>query len=199
MINLKRQDIQKASILLADAFQKDPLLNKLYEGKSDLDRKFRNFFEIPIRYCLKYGSVWSTDGLEGIACWLPGKLSYMNFWRMLSSGAVLPSIRMGSKVAKTMQEAFISVDASRKTCANNEDYIYLFVLGVSTEHQGKGFGGKLLRNLISLSSKQKVPIYLETETEDNVKFYENRGFKVYKKLDLPVLKLPLWMMVKEAD
>ena len=64
MINLKRQDIQKASILLADAFQKDPLWNKLYEGETDLNRKFRNFFEIPIRYCLKFGCVWSTDLME---------------------------------------------------------------------------------------------------------------------------------------
>jgi len=64
-------------------------------------------------------------------------------------------------------------------------YIYLFVLGVSRESQGKCFGGKLLRALIEKAENERKPIYLETETEGNVSLYEKFGFEVIKQINLP--------------
>jgi ribosomal protein S18 acetylase RimI-like enzyme len=76
-------------------------------------------------------------------------------------------------------------------------YLYLMVLGVATEFQGQGFGGKLLRALIEKSEQAGVPIYVETETERNVKMYERFGFRVLKQITLPIINLPQWEMVRE--
>jgi ribosomal protein S18 acetylase RimI-like enzyme len=73
------------------------------------------------------------------------------------------------------------------------------MMGVSQEFQGKGFGGKLLRALIEKAEAEKKSIYLETQKENNVKFYEKYGFSVKKKIILPEpLNLPMWLMVRQV-
>ena len=195
---LNKKEIYKASTVLADAFQDDPLWNKLFEGEEDLEIRFRNFFEVPLRFCMKYGEVWSTsDEYEGVAAWVPGKLSYMTFWRMIQSGSIIPAMKMGSKIGKTMQKAFASVDTDRKSSMKGKNFIYLFVIGVSTKNQGRGFGGKLINPLLEHADKNGLYVYLETETEANVRLYERIGFKTIKKIDLPVFELPFWEMARE--
>jgi ribosomal protein S18 acetylase RimI-like enzyme len=76
-------------------------------------------------------------------------------------------------------------------------YIYLMIIGVASEFQGQGFGGKLLRALIEKSERGGVPIYLETETERNVRMYERLGFRVLNQITLPLVNLPMWEMVRE--
>jgi GNAT superfamily N-acetyltransferase len=72
-------------------------------------------------------------------------------------------------------------------------------MGVSQEFQGKGFGGKLLRAVIEKAETERKPIYLETQKEENINFYEKHGFSVKKKIILPEpLNLPMWLMVRDA-
>ena len=77
-------------------------------------------------------------------------------------------------------------------------YIYLPIIGVSQEFQGKGLGGKLLNALIEKAEIERKSIYLETGIETNVTLYEKYGFYVYKKINFPVLNLPMWLMVRDA-
>ena len=70
---------------------------------------------------------------------------------------------------------------------------------MGSQHQGRGFGGKLLRAIIAESTRNGHHLYLETETEANVRMYERFGFTVIKKLMLPGLDLPLWEMVREPE
>ena len=60
----------------------------------------------------------------------------------------------------------------------NKSFIYIQIIGVSSENQGKEYGRKLLRGLIEV---KKTPIYLETETESNVPLYEQFEFKFLSK------------------
>ena len=70
-------------------------------------------------------------------------------------------------------------------------------IGVITEFQGQGFGGKLLRVLIDKCDKFGIPIYLETEIEKHVKLYQKFGFNTIKQITLPIVNLPMWEMVRE--
>jgi len=77
-------------------------------------------------------------------------------------------------------------------------YIYLMIIGVASEFQGQGFGGKLLGALIEESEQIGTPLYLETTTETNVRMYERLGFRLLNQIILPVVNLPQWEMVREA-
>ena len=82
---LKKKDISKAGVVLADAFLHDPFWKKVLE-EAKIDQK-RAFFKGAVRYCLKYGEVWATsEHLEGIAVWVLGDLADMTIWRWIRSG-----------------------------------------------------------------------------------------------------------------
>ena len=58
----------------------------------------------------------------------------------------------------------------------------------------------LLTYLYILSKPLRIglPLYLETETEKNVSIYERFEFGTLKKVTLPVIDQPMWLMVREA-
>ena len=108
-------------------------------------------------------------------------------------------MKIGFKAAKQMMAIFKPIERDRKENMNGKEYVYLFVLGVAQEYQGQGIGGKLLRALITESERSGKALYLETETQKNVDMYERFGFKLIKKIMLPIIDLPMWEMALEID
>ena len=83
-----------------------------------------------------------------------------------------------------MGQVFKPLKKDRKENMKGASFIYLLIIGVATKFQGQGLGGKLLRALIEKSERIGIPLYLETETEDNVELYQRFEFKTVKKIDL---------------
>jgi len=44
-----------------------------------------------------------------------------------------------------------------------------------------------------------LSIHLEPFTEENVKMYEHFGFRLLKKITLPIVDLPMWEMVRKPN
>jgi hypothetical protein len=57
----------------------------------------------------------------------------------------------------------------------------------------------LLNTLIVESERARVPIYLETETASNVRWYGKFGFETIKQIVLPIVDLPMWEMVRKPE
>ena len=194
---VQKGDITRVGEVLADAFQHDPLWNKIYEGESNIEKRFRAHFEVPVRYCLKYGEVYApSKELEGVVAWVPGKYVDMTAWRLIRSGAMGAAIRMGLNALKKMGSVFKPITEDRHKHMGGSTYLYLLVIGVATKLQGKGFGRKLIGTAIEKSEREGLQLYLETETEENVKMYEYFGFRLIKRITLPMVDLPMWEMVR---
>jgi ribosomal protein S18 acetylase RimI-like enzyme len=98
-----------------------------------------------------------------------------------------------------MDSIFRVLMEDQKENMRGVSYLYLHILGVNSKYQGRGFGGRLLRTMIEICGRLGTPIYLETETESNVRMYEKFGFRVLKKRMLPVIDLPMWEMVRQPS
>ena len=197
-IRLLKKDIPKASDVLADAFRDDPLWKTFFEGESDINNKMRSCFETPVRYCHKFGEVYATSpNLEGVSAWVPGHLSYMTIWKMIRSGAIFPGMRIGPDAGRKMSAVFSPLENDRKENMKGNSFVYLFIIGVGNQWQGRGFGGMLLRGLIDGCDTAGDAIYLETEMAQNVAFYERFGFDVIKQVILPVVDHSMWQMVRK--
>ncbi len=195
LYRLQKKDAQRAGAVLTDAFQHDPVWNVIFDGVNP-ERRI-GAFETPVRYCLKYGEVCAPSAaLEGVAAWVPGEMADMTPWRVLLSGAMWAGMRMGMTATRKMMPVFAPIEADRKATMQGNPFIYLLVIGVAPQFQGQGFAGKLLRALIEKSEQAGVPLYLETETENNVRMYEHLGFAVVKEIVLPIINLPMWKMVR---
>ena len=64
-------------------------------------------------------------------------------------------------------------------------FCHLWYLGVLPDCQGKGIGGKMLREIQQYGIEKTIPIYLETSNEQNLRFYESHGFEKYHEVRLP--------------
>jgi ribosomal protein S18 acetylase RimI-like enzyme len=198
LYRVQKEDVGRAVKVLANAFQHDPLWNKICEGESDLEERFQAIFEVPIRQCLKYGEVYApSEDLEGIVAWVPGKYADMTAWRILRSGAIGAAMRMGLNVSKKMGPAFKPFTEDRHEHMAGYTYLYLLIVGVATKLQGEGFGRKLIDTAIEKSEHEGLQLYLETETENNVEMYEHFGFRLLKKITLPIVDLPMWEMARK--
>ncbi|MFC1953356.1 GNAT family N-acetyltransferase [Chloroflexota bacterium] len=196
LYEVQKGDLTRAGIILADAFQHDPVWNRVFEGESHYGKKYRAFFESPVRYCLKFGEVYApSENLEGIVAWVPGKYADMNAWRGIRSGSVSAMMRIGFNTMKKMMPIIKPLTEDRHRHMAGCTYMYVIIVGVATDLQGKGFGRKLIGAAIEKSQSLGVQLYLETETEENVKMYEHFGFKLLEEITLPVIDLPMWEMV----
>ena len=202
LYRVQKKDIPKAGVALAEAFQHDVVWKLFFKQDATLEQKGM-LFQAPIKYSYKYGKVYATsENLEGVAGWVPGEFADMTIWRMMRSGAIFngfKAISACTKLARKQVQIFQPLEADRKAHMKGRAYIYLMIIGVTAEFQGQGFGTRLLQALIGESEKAGIPIYTETQTENNVRFYEKLGFKQIRKITLPVINLPQWELIRETE
>lgn len=197
---LTRAEIATATAVLADAFHDDPLWSVVFAGDADRDATYRAFVETPLRYSLRYGGVHaSSQLLEGIVAWVPGDRADMSTWGLLASGALGSMMRIGPRAGKALQHVFGPWSRARREHMRGRSFVYLTVVGVGRAHQGRGMGSKLLGSIGEASDGSGLPVYLETETEANVRFYQRLGFRVLETMTLPVVELPAWLMLREPS
>ena len=195
LYKLQKKDIKKAADVLVDAYSEDPMMEIVF--KEEDDRSIQ--FEIMLKFCMKYGDVFSpSDNLEGVMAILPHDKGDMTVWRIIRSGGFFQSFKL-FKLRKMMAQTIKVIEETKKNL-DIGPYIYLFVIGVSQEFQGKGFGGKLLRAIVEKAEIERKAMYLETQNEKNVSLYEKYGFHVIEKKDLPdPMNLPFWFMVRDVQ
>ncbi|MHA1914518.1 MAG: GNAT family N-acetyltransferase [Promethearchaeota archaeon] len=193
LYKLTKKDINKAADVLVDAYSEDPMMELIF--KEDEQRRIQ--FKVMLKFCVKYGSVFSpSENFEGIMCILPYEKADMTVPRIFLSGGFFLSLKL-MKFRKMMEQSVEVIEEVKKNL-DIGPYLYLFVIGVSQDYQGKGFAGKMLRALMEKGDMEKKPMYLETQNENNVSLYEKYGFYVYKKKELPEpMNLPFWFMVRD--
>ena len=192
LYKIKKNDIKKAANVIVNAFSEDPMWKTVFKE----EKIYRALSETMVKFSMKYGNIFSTsDNLEGVMAIMPPDKD-MTIWRIIRSGAFFKSMKL-IKFRKEMELTEKKLKEEKKNL-NLGPHIYLLIIGVSLDFQGKGFGGILLRAIVEKAEIERKPIYLETQTESNVSLYEKYGFHVAKKIILPVLNLPMWLMVRES-
>ena len=197
---LTRADLTTATAVLADAFHDDPLWSAVFAGDGEREATYRAFVETPLRYSLRYGGVHASSGLlEGIVAWVPGDRADMSTWGLLASGAFGSMMRIGPRAGKALQHVFAPWSRARREHMRGRPFVYLTVVGVGRADQGRGIGSRLMRSIGEASDGSGLPVYLETETEANVRFYQRLGFRVLETMTLPVVELSAWLMLREPS
>ena len=79
------------------------------------------------------------------------------------------------------------------------DHWYLQTLGVEPAHQGNGYGSLLMEYMLEkIDNSNPLPIFLETSTEINVKFYKRFGFEVMEEGIIPETDVEQWYLLRNA-
>ena len=192
--------VRATSEMLARAFHDDPPNVWMFPDEDKRRTAMLSDFRMAIKYGVRYGKVYSTDGSnEGAAVWLPPDQPTTSMLRMMRVGfwdLAFAPLKLGVGFMPRFFAAMSKIDELHKTDAPRRHW-YLMVLGVDPARQGQGVGSALIQPGLEQADRDRVPCYLETAKEINVTFYKKHGFEVVREIDLPRGGPRLWTMLRE--
>lgn len=197
---LTNNDIKKAAEVYAKAYSKITLYEKALEDVEDKSQILKYFFEIPIRFGIKYGFPHApSEQLEGISIWIPYNKADMNMWRMIRSGGFENALKLakhGNKFLASVK-GLNQLDKDRHENMAGRQYLHLMSLAINPEFQRKGIGSKLLQAMFEKTDSCGYSTYVSADI-DNVDFYKKLGFKIIKQINIKINNYDLtnWEMVR---
>ena len=197
IVLLKSSEIDRASEILARAFDEDPMFRYLTpEAEKTRVNALKWFCKIGLRNCQIYNHIYTTPGdLQGVAAWIPPGKSEMNIWQVLSMLLFLPWKFGWQRLGRSLS-LFSTLD-ERESNEMSEPHWILSLLGVEPTYQGQGIGSLLLQPVFEQADKEGLPCYLVTFTEQAVNFYQKNGFVVLWQGELSGGSPCIWTMKRE--
>ncbi len=185
-------DVPAVAAALARAFANNPAFSWTYRDPASRPGKIERGFVPLLRHLwLPRGECWTTDDLAGAALWLPP-----GTWETPLSIQLrlMPSVLANARLETPRLMRYLAVVEGKHP---HEPHWYLAVLGVDPPRQGRGFGSHLMQPVLARCDSERLPAYLETDTERNVTLYERHGFKVTEEFNLPGGGPSIWLMWRE--
>lgn len=179
MIKATYNDREHVVFLLAQAFNDNQSVNYIIRQDKYKSTRIYALMEYSFDMCFYFGDVYLSDDRAACALLLPPKSKRTNLrsvWldiRLIISAIGIDRIGIALKREKAIKERQWKADIQ-----------YLWFIGVDTLNQHKGIGSALLKEILTKSDNEGLPVCLETSTLRNIPWYEQFGFEVYNELDL---------------
>ena len=196
IIRLAPSQKKQAAQVYTRAFFDYPMLVFYFPDRKRRERYLEWYLGCAITYALRYGEVYTTPDVSGLACWLPPGQTEMTTLRSILSGYLLTPWIQGKEAYRraSQSEAFL---AKMQREILPEPHWYLWGLTTDPSQQGKGIGTQLLQPVLERADAGCLPCYLETHDQKNVAYYSKRGFELVRSENLPGYDLPFWCMVRQ--
>ena len=145
-----------------------------------------------------HGEVYApSKNIEGVAVWLPSNKAEISKMNAIRVGGWKLYFQLGFSTVSRLESAnHYSIDLRNKVV--KQSYWYSGPIGVAPEHQGKGYARILLKAMLNRLDSEKMPCFLETQTEKNVALYGRYGFEVVEKGMIPGTTLTHYGMLRKC-
>lgn len=195
-LTLKERDAGVA--VLGRAFAEYELLRYYFQDETERRAIADSFVCIALSVCLKYGEVYATsERLEGVAGWLPPGKAPFGIWQVIRSVPLPVVFRFARQGANRLRSYGAYVDRLHRKLVPYPHW-YLQIIGVDPAYQGQGFSGRLIRPVLERIDRERMPSFLETNTEKNVTIYRRFGFEVVSEDKLPGTEVTSFAMLRKA-
>jgi ribosomal protein S18 acetylase RimI-like enzyme len=197
ILRLNAGQFAAAQDALERAFFDYPLMVYACPHEQARRRGVRSLYAVILRDAERYGEIYTTAGVEGIACWLPPGTPLPTLWREIRAGLLGLPFAFGWKAFQCLLEY-----GQWHTKLHHEfmkgPHWFLATIGVDPASQGKGVGSALLEAITVRADEKKLPCYLETHGERSARLYERHGFETVRLFEVPGHSVPVWAMLRPA-
>ena len=184
-------DVATLRIVLARAFQDDPVMACIFPDEADRRERLPPLFETWMEHIhLPHDECWTTDDRAGAALWDPPGTWRIRFIAQLSLAPRIVRV-FGTRLFVALQ----LLDALQARHPN-APHAYLALLGADPVKQGQGIGTQLMAPMLARCDRDALPAYLESSNEKNLPFYRRHGFELLDTYDTPVGPR-VWLMWRE--
>jgi GNAT superfamily N-acetyltransferase len=181
-----RADTDAVVSTITQAFEKDPAWQFIVDGQhpESSEHFARALFESRV----DAGTVWVTDDVSAVAMWefrdssSPGHDGAEDVWDAYRAA-------VGEHLWARLDAWEAALDVSRPT---PPDW-YLGVLGTRPDSQGRGLATAVMEPVLEMADRSHLDCWLETASEDNLLFYERRGFTHRLPVDVPAGPATWWL------
>lgn len=187
--------IAEAADALTRAMMDDPETAYLIPDPVERLRVHRLLFEDTIERALELGRVDACgDPILGVSIWLrrPAVTDPVDA-TAAPRRTHDPAALLGPQ-AMARAERFAAVMRDLREQARPDRHAYLDSLGVLREHRRQGIASRLLDVGHAWADALGLPCALDTLTDENVAFYEGRGYRVVARAPVPGSDLRLTAM-----
>lgn len=183
-------DVAVLSRTLSRAFRDDAVSAYLFPDARRRETNLETFFALQLeKTYLPKGEVYTTGDRRAAAMWMPPEVGQPGIRVQLAytcMALATHSFRRGRKLA-------ILLFRQRP----RQRHYYLGTIGTDPNLQRRGLGSALLRPVLARLDESGMPAYLESSSEENVRFYEGHGFAVLSTTRVASDGPTLWPMWRE--
>jgi len=199
LLRLTRKDRDAGAAVLGRAFAEYELFRHYFPDKTERHAVADTFASILLSVSLKYGEVYaSSEKLEGVAAWLPPGKSLLGGWQIIRSVPLSILFRFGRQGASRLRAYGRYVDKMHRKLVPYPHW-YLQVIGVDPAYHGQGFSSRLVRPVLQRIDRERMPCFLDTNTEKNVAIYRRFGFEVISEDKIPGTEVTSFAMLRKVQ
>jgi GNAT superfamily N-acetyltransferase len=179
IINAQRKDKTRIIEILCQSFQNDPQINYILGSNGNKNKKLMRLMAYSFEFGLANGKVEISEDKNSVAIWKSSNSKKMTINLFYESILFFFTFGWsGIKRISAMEKKIAAFYPDKKI------FNYLWILGTNPNEQGKGYGTAILSKAINNFEQNKVPIYLETSTDSNLKYYQRKRFELYHSMIL---------------
>ena len=197
IVKLNRRDVRAAAEVMSSAFFNYPSFSFYFPDSERRSRYLPWYLGNVLNCALRYGEVYTTPDVAGVAFTLPPGHSKVSLWEYVQNGFLLTPIFLGLRNYRQSMECEAFIEHAHKELMKTRPHYYLWGLAVEPSRAAKGIGAALMHPVLSLADTGKLPIYLETHDGKNVQYYQRHGFELIQSAKIPRYGLQFWCMVRE--
>lgn len=166
-------EIHRLSVTAMRAFHDDPVMRWIYPDDEEYFAPGGRVFQDTMPRWLGHDEVWTTDDSVALAVWLkPGRPE-------LPDALPEPPPPPPDRLAR-----FELLGPVMAENTPPEEHWYLQLLATHPDWQRQGLGAALMAVQFERADAEGLPCYLETETPENVAYYQRYGFEVRTEWDV---------------
>lgn len=174
---IKADKIHKERVIeiLSECFEENKSVNWIVKQDSKKKERIRYLMDYSFEACIELGQIYLTDDLNGVIICsnsddkLPilkeAYLTAQYVWNVTGIDGIGRALR---------REQYIN-----QFHPQNEEFIYIWFIGLEKTQQGRGAGTAMLQEIIDKSRLEQLPVYVETSNGKSMEFYKKHGFEVY--------------------